>query len=428
MQDTRRAWTLATATLALLHVGATAVAGELVVATDFEGGSADVLSIDQTTRTIRIASAGDPTHGWPCWWYFRVDGVTPGETLTLEVGGSQRRLVREGPNKGKLLAAGWALADRATYSTDGKTWLHTEPATKANNVAVYRQKIDGPTAWFAWGPPFTPADAAALCERLAKECDAAEAFELCKSREGRPCPAVRIGARPAGEKDDKRPAVWVHARQHAWESGASWVCRGLAEWAASDDPQARALRERAELIVVPIMDIDHTATGQGGKEATPQDHNRDWTDKPHWPEVAAAQQRLLELSKAGRLAIFLDLHNPAPNDRQPFFFVCPDRILSETARRNLDRFFALARAEIRAPLPLADKTRVTDESYDPLWQQMSKNWVMKHAPSHAVSICLETSWNTPASTTEGYLTVGEQLARAVARFLASEEQPAQSGE
>jgi len=409
---------------------AAAVGADLTVSTDFEGGSADVLAVDQKSRTIRIAPAGDPKHGWPCWWYFRVDGVTPGETLTVEVGGSQRRLVREGPNKGKLLAAGWALADRATYSVDGKSWLHTQPARKANNVAIYRQKVDSPTAWFAWGPPFTPADSAALCERLAKECDSAEVFELCKSREGRSCLALRIGGKNAasdGAEPTKRPAVWIHARQHAWESGASWVCRGLAEWAASDDPQAAALRERAELIIVPIMDIDHTATGQGGKESVPQDHNRDWTDKPHWPEVAAAQQRLLELSKQDRLAMFLDLHNPGPNDRQPFFYVCPDKLLSEVGRRNRDRFFTLARAEIRGPLPLAEKTRVTDENYDPLWKQMSKNWVATHSPEHAVAVCLETSWNTPASTTEGYLAVGEQLGRAVARYLQSGEPKEPSG-
>ena len=410
----------------LVSVAGAATAGDQKVSTDFEGGSADVLGIDQQTRTIRIAPAGDPVHGWPCWWYFRVDGVTPGETLTVEVSGSQRRLVREGPNKGKLLAAGWALADRATFSTDGKTWVHTQPAKKERGGAVYQQKVDGSTAWFAWGPPFTPADSAALCKRLAEQCDDAEAFELCRSREDRPCPAVRIGGGEAGNA--KRPAIWVHARQHAWESGASWVCRGFAEWLASDDPQAVALRKRAEFIIVPIMDIDHTATGQGGKEAVPQDHYRDWTDKPHWPEVAAAQKKIVELSKEGRLAMFLDLHNPGPGDRQPFFYVAPDKLLSETGRKNQGRFVTLARAEINGPLPLADGTRVTDERYDPLWQQMSKNWVAMHGPDHAVAICLETSWNTPASTTEGYLAVGQQLGRAVARYLESGERKAESGE
>ena len=36
----------------------------------------------------------------------------------------------------------------------------------------------------------------------------------------------------------------------------------------------------AEIVLVPIMDIDNAATGNGGKDALPQDHNRDWSDQP----------------------------------------------------------------------------------------------------------------------------------------------------
>jgi hypothetical protein len=396
------------------------LAGELTASTDFEGAGAEIRQIDQVARKVAITPAGDPANGWPCWWYVRIDGITPGETLMVEVTSSQRRLVREGPNRGRVLAAGWALPDQATYSLDGKTWLHTKPGAKGASVITYEQPINATTAWFAWGPPFTPSDAAQMCKDLAARCDSAEAFELCQSRDGRACPSLRIAGSRDVDDSEKRPAVWIQARQHAWESGSSWVCRGLAEWAASDDPSAVELRQAAELIIVPIMDIDHTATGQGGKEALPQDHNRDWTDKPHWNEVAAAQVQLLELSKQSRLAMFLDLHNPGPVDRQPFFYICPDKLLVEAARKNRDRFLTLARAEIAGPLPLADQPRVTDAAYDPLWQQMSKTWVATHAPAGAVAVCLETSWNTPESTTEGYLAVGEQLGRAVGRYLRKE--------
>ena len=53
----------------------------------------------------------------------------------------------------------------------------------------------------------------------------------------------------------------------------------------------------------------------------------------------------------------------------------------------------------------------------PLWQQMSKNWVAAHAPPHAVAVTLETAWNTPDSTTDGYRRLGEQLAQAIERYL-----------
>jgi hypothetical protein len=48
---------------------------------------------------------------------------------------------------------------------------------------------------------------------------------------------------------------------------------------------------------------------------------------------------------------------------------------------------------------------------------MSKNWVAAHAPPHAVAVTLETSWNTPHSTTDGYRKLGVQLGEAIERYL-----------
>ena len=62
------------------------------------------------------------------------------------------------------------------------------------------------------------------------------------------------------------------------------------EWLVSDDPRAETLRKAAKIYVVPIMDIDNVAIGAGGKDQKPHDHNRDWSDQPHWHSVAAAQE------------------------------------------------------------------------------------------------------------------------------------------
>lgn len=398
----------------LLPGVARAAEGGLKVVTDFEGASAIVTDVDQATKTIRFRPAGDAARGWPCWWYFRVEGIVPGETLTLELSPSES-LFPVGNKTGKTLAGSWASPDLASWSTDGKTWKQTGAGQRAGGVTTYRQQVDAPVAWFAWGPPFTPSDSAALVERLGKESTAVEPFTLCQSRGGRPCPAMRI--REGELPDAKRPAVWIEARQHAWESGSSWVCRGVAEWLASDDPQAKSLRQRADIYIVPIMDIDNTATGNGGKSGIPQDHNRDWTDQPHWPEVAAAQKRLKALADEGRLAIFLDLHNPAPGDKRPFFFIPPDELVDEVGRANRDRFLTIAALEITGPLKLSDRPRTSGSNYDRQWQQISKNWVSAHCSPQAVSATLETSWNTPHSTTEGYRTVGRQLGQAIERYL-----------
>ncbi len=385
--------------LALLLVASSvaASAADLVVSTDFEGGSADVEAVDQENRVVRISPGGQRKRGWVCWWYVRIDGLVPGETLVLDVGGGV-----------------WATPDRATFSTDGKTWQQTERGKRAGQRIVFRQKCDAETVWFAWGPPFTPTDATALCERIAEESPHAESFVLCKTRRGRPTPALRI--RQDGVANEERYGLWIQARQHAWESGGSWVGRGFVEWLVSDDPDAERLRKSAVVTFVPIMDVDNTAEGHGGKNQSPQDHNRDWTDQPYWRAVEAAQAGIGKLDVAGRFDLFVDLHNPGANDRRPFFYTPPADLLSKRGQRNLAAFVAAAKEEIVGPLELADKQRVSGAGYDKAWRAISKNWVTEHTRDHVVAVTLETSWNTPHSTTDGYQRVGRELGEAIATY------------
>jgi hypothetical protein len=372
-------------------------AGELVVTSDFPGGSAEVVQIDQAARCITLRPADHPQRGWRCWWYFRVAGIAPGETLRVRIQGDV-----------------WSRPQRATFSTDGTTWQHTEPGHAEGEHFVYRQSVEAPQAWFAWGPPFVPGDAEDLVRRAAQSCPQAESFNLCNTREGRPTPALRV-APPEGRPP--RHGVWIQARQHAWESGSSWVARGLVEWLVSDDPQAAALRETALVVVVPIMDIDNVHRGAGGKNEQPQDHNRDWTEQPHHRAVAAAQQAIKQLDDDGRLDVFLDLHNPAASDREPFFFVPPAELLAESGRDNLQRFVQLAADTITGPLTYRGRTRESGASYDRQWRAISKNWVALHCRPHVLALTLETPWNTPHSTTEGYRQIGRELGQTIARYL-----------
>jgi hypothetical protein len=361
---------------------------------------------------------GDPARGWPCWWFLRVDGAEPDMVMHFELTGSDRPIPQTGSNQGRPLAVGWATPVRAAISTDGQEWQQTAPGEKHPDGMSWQVTAKGKSVWLAWGPPFTPHDAGAFIARIAAEHPFAEAFTLATTREGRAVPGVHIHAGDMPDRD--RPAAWVEARQHAWESGASWVARGFVEWLVSEDADARNMREHADIYVVPIMDVDHVATGDGGKEALPQDHNRDWSDAPHWPEVAAAQQRLATLTKEGRLAFFLDLHDPSPGDLGSYFYTGEDSLLTEAGKEQRDRFLALARERLTGPIPYDPKTRASGKNYHPLWRQISNNWVLVHGLPRTVSLCLETAWNTPASNTEGYRATGRQLASAVAGFLRTE--------
>jgi hypothetical protein len=370
---------------------------DLSVRADFPSGSANVESIDQKTRTIRFAPTTHKDRGWVCWWYFKLDGATKGETITLDLGGGNA----------------FALPDQAMVSVDNKTWKHTKPGKRADGRIVYQHPVEAETVWFAWGPPFTLDDASQLLEECKKKSKHATIFELAKSKDGRGVSALRI-EEPGVEKN--RLGIWIQARQHAWESGGSWVGKGLIEWLLSDDAAARDLRQKATIIFVPIMDVDNVERGAGGKNQVPHDHNRDWIETPVHPEVVAAQKLIAQMHAAGRFDLFIDLHNPGPSDRQPFFFVAPPDLLSAKGRQNVDAFLVAAQKEITGPLKLAPTPRLSGPNYDKNWKAISKNWVTELTKNHAVAVTLETSWNTPHSTQDGYLRVGKELGLAIERY------------
>lgn len=388
---------------------------ELKVATNFESGSARVLSLDQQTQTIRITPAGDPKRGIPNWWYVRIDGINTTIPLVLEVEAREDLIPDELTGQGKKTSPGWTWPAQAALSLDGKTWKQTAEGQKINNRMVYQVQPATGTLWLAWGPPFTPTDALNFVNRISQTHSFAKAFSLGRSLEGRPVPALQIAE--GSKRANQRPAIWISARHHAWECGGSWVSTGLTEWLVSDDQQARWLRQHAEIFVVPLLDVDHVATGDGGKHGEPQDHNLDWSAQPHWPEVAATQKRILALAKEGRMNMFLDLHNPAPGNKQQTAYVIEKAYMPEKADPRKLRFVDLMIEEFGG---LKQNPARPPAENPALFHRVSVPWVLEHSNSNTIAFCIETPWNTPSGTPEGYGIVGQKLGSAVEKLLREE--------
>ncbi|MBL9181742.1 MAG: hypothetical protein JNN17_06350 [Verrucomicrobiaceae bacterium] len=391
----------------LLLLLSTVVHAEIRVSTDFEGGNAEVVTLDHASQTLRIMPKLHEGRGWPCWWYFQVGGLKPGGPFTLEVQ-AQTKPFRED----QVLAAAWCQPKHAWLSLDGETWSPSEAGTlSADKVMRYTLKPTTASLRLAWGPPFVPADAEKLLTELATKLPESKRFELSKTREGRTVNGIRIG-------DENAPhQVWVGARHHAWEAGGSQVGRGFIRWYASDE--AKALRAKTCLHYIPIMDVDNASIGAGGKEAVPRDHNRDWADAPIYPEVAAAQKMIGEIHQKHGLDAYIDLHNPGAND--PIFFFGPFAFERMTGiqQRNYRRWMELAAANITTPRPVEPKYRFanyvkTEEERG----RMSSGWVRNHTGDFTISVTLETGWNSPLMSIEGYSNIGAGLGRALAAYLA----------
>jgi hypothetical protein len=379
-------------------LGALALAGAdpLRVDADFPGGAAHVIDIDQSTRRVRFQVP--ESDSLRSWWYFHVSGVRPGETITLE------------------LVDGKARARRAAYSLDRRLWRFTAPGVEdeATDLLTYRQRIDGAEAWFAWYAPYLLADAVVLVDRAERASPHAKKFILCESEGKRPVPAVRV-AQP-GAADDERFGVWIQARQHAWETGGSWTAHGLVEWLISDEPRAAALRRKAAITIVPIMDVDSVERGLGGKWQQPHDHNRDWSDRPHWRAVDASMREAARLDAAGRLDLFLDLHDPTWE--AGFEFWCnPYPTMTGVRRRNTDRFLAAMKAEIVGPL------RFDPEVYSPypVDTPTAGNWSSQRTRPTVVGGTCEIGVCPPGDLVGDppsfQLIAGRQLGLAIERYL-----------
>ncbi len=385
------------------------------VFTNFESGSARVISINQETQTLRISPAGDTERGMPNWWYLRIEGLTLNKPLVLEVAAREDLIPDELTGKGKKIAPGWTWPAQATLSLDGKLWKQTTPGFVQQGLMTYTIVPTSTTLWIAWGPPFTPTDATNFVNKITKDHQFAKAFELCKSLEGRSVPALHISAGNIPTKE--RPAIWINARQHAWECGGSWVGVGLIEWLVSDNQQAKWLREHTDIFFVPIVDIDHVASGDGGKHAKPQDHNLDWSNRPHWPEIAAIQKHILSLAKEERMNMFLDLHNPSPGSKQQTAYVIEKAYMPEKADTRKLRFVDLMIAEFGG---LKQNPAAPPKENPELFHRVSVPWVLEHSNSNTIAFCIETPWNTPFSTVEGYGAVGQKLGNAVQKLLKEE--------
>ena len=61
------------------------------------------------------------------------------------------------------------MPEQATFSSDGKTWLHTEKGTRQDDFMIYTIKPDAASVFVAWGPPYTPSAATAFVRAMSEK-------------------------------------------------------------------------------------------------------------------------------------------------------------------------------------------------------------------------------------------------------------------
>lgn len=115
----------------------------------------------------------------------------------------------------------------------------------------------------------------------------------------------RLHIEDCSEKAPKK-YIFLSSRHHCCEMMATYALEGILESALRDDPLGQTLRKNYVIDAVPFADTDGVLDGDQGKMRRPHDHNRDYNEKPIYPEIAAIQ----ELLRSKEIFFLLDMHCP----------------------------------------------------------------------------------------------------------------------
>jgi len=244
------------------------------------------------------------------WYYFRVDGAR-GRTLKLVM----TDFVGEYNFKPGACPMGPSIVP--VISHDGTNWesaasVQWDEQTKEATIEVAPERD---SIWIAHQPPYTHS----MLVKLLKEVDQfadARVEVIGRSVEGRDLELVTVTSEGIPDQDKK--TVWLQARQHAWESGTSYVMEGALRFVTSNDPVAKDLRDKVVFKFTPMVDVDGVANGQIRFNGHGYDVNRHWNevDLVHksylklMPEIWYTKKAIISHVDSGRpIDLMVNLHN-----------------------------------------------------------------------------------------------------------------------
>lgn len=251
----------------------------------YEGGNIEVVSIDGDT--VDLAIRPDAGGRWYQWFDFRVASPA-GRPLTLRIVNAGRSAYPDG-------WPGYAARVSATEADDDWTLAET---SYAEGVLEIRHTPVADRVRFAYFAPYDLARHRALLDRAAAA-PGMVVHTLGRTFDDRPLEAITLGEGPV--------QLWILGRQHSGETMASWWMEGaLDRLLDKADPVTTALRSRASLHLVPIVNLDGAARGHLRGSASGLDLNRQWhePDPVQAPEIAAI---LAAMDQTG-VALSLDVH------------------------------------------------------------------------------------------------------------------------
>ncbi|WP_414663011.1 M14-type cytosolic carboxypeptidase [Horticoccus sp. 23ND18S-11] len=303
--------------VACVHAAEPAAPGPVLFNTAFEGASLGLIEkMGETEFRLHVKGQQDSRgrNRQATWFFFRVDDVA-GRELTLRLTSFKGEYNDKPANSP---AGAWF---RPVISEDGVSWRNVASAAwdEKRDELTLTVRSSGNSLWIAHIPPYPVGRLQDLLRDLSR-LPHVRTEVIGRSVQGRDLPLVTITNR--ARPDAGKRVVWLQARQHAWETGTSFVMEGAMTFIASDDPAARALRDETIFLFTPMLNPDSVASGEVRFNANGFDPNRHWDEVDlkdvRWlerlPEIWHAKQAILAQHARQPIDVMLNLHNTEMNE------------------------------------------------------------------------------------------------------------------
>ncbi len=230
---------------------------------------------------IRLQIRKDNNSDFLQWFYFRAVGIA-GST-------NQFKIINAGDT---TYPKGWENYD-VVCSYDRQHWFRVPSHYDGTTLSWSLESVHD-SAYFAYFAPYSHEQHCDLVA-FANTCPGVTTQSLGLTLDGRDLDYLHIGPIAPTQNNTKRLSVWAIARQHPGESMASlWMEGWLQRLLDEDDATSRALRELADIHVVPNMNPDGSVRGHLRTNAAGANLNREWQEASmdKSPEVFLVRDRM----------------------------------------------------------------------------------------------------------------------------------------
>ncbi|MEA3505037.1 MAG: M14-type cytosolic carboxypeptidase [Bacteroidota bacterium] len=270
---------------------------KISISSTFDAGNIEVISTD-SHKNIQLKIRKDTKSDFLQWFYFRMQGAK-GQACKLN-------LINAGE---AAYPEGWEnYQARASY--DRETWFQV-PTEYDGGVLSLEFTPEYDSVYIAYFAPFSYEQHLGLLNN-AQQSPLCTLESIGKTIQGRPIDFLRIG-----DGDSNKKKLWVIARQHPGETMAEWFMLGLiSRLLDEEEATAISLLKKANLYLVPNMNVDGSILGNLRVNANGINLNREWAEPniENSPEVFYVKEKMKEIG----MDFNLDVHG---DEGLPYVFI-----------------------------------------------------------------------------------------------------------